>query len=162
MRVSDLARAVLQVLHGFLERFAPAGIVVGHFAERLKSKHGRHMVEQPAREHRRGEIAPHAVGRVNFLAQPDDLLKSKLSRCERTQFGKPTVGYDRHPICPYGLFCIIVKTFEGGFYIWKERVQLCLGFVCGVDVINLNVNSIQMRCSGLGKKWPSQSLELDD
>jgi uncharacterized Fe-S cluster-containing protein len=32
------------MLHGFLERFAPAGIVVGHFAERLESKHGGYTV----------------------------------------------------------------------------------------------------------------------
>jgi hypothetical protein len=40
VRVSDLPRGVLQMLDGFLERFASAAIVIGHLADVLNPNTG--------------------------------------------------------------------------------------------------------------------------
>ena len=78
MRVSNFAGSVFKVVHRPLERPASPGIVIGHFTERLEPEHWRHMVEQPAYEHRGRVVALRAICGVNLLTQLHQLPEVKI------------------------------------------------------------------------------------
>ncbi len=93
MSVGNVPRGVLEMVHVVSERLAPTTVVIGHFTERLFPKKRRHVIEQSACKHCRGEVASLPVDRVDFLAQADELFEIELRRNEVAQLGQPSISY---------------------------------------------------------------------